>query len=466
MNPSANPENFLLGLHQITPETIAQYDERIPRYTSYPTVPFWTTEFGPEQFQSHLIEKTEGAETPLSLYVHLPFCAKRCLFCACNVIITSKQTVADDYLDVLEKEIKLARKHYKGNGKVIQLHLGGGTPNFLHHQQMDRLISILESEFDFSPTAERSIEIDPRVASPEDVHHLFTAQKFNRISYGVQDLHDETQAAIGREQACEITFRNVKAARDAGFTSVNIDLIYGLPMQTEASWAKTLEGVLELRPDRIALYNFAYLPERLPHHQKLEEDQLPDRDLKVAMFMNAHDAFAANGWTFIGMDHYALASDGLAVALQNASLRRNFMGYTTLNGTDLLSFGVSSISDFQGAFAQNVKKLSTYKSMVEAGELPVERGLRLNQNDLIRRFCVESVMCNGYLEFNTPELKAIQQQAQANLQRLEQEGLLELTSTALRVTLKGRVFLRNIAVVFDSYLQSPKNGKPMFSRAV
>lgn len=465
-NASNGPGNVLLGQNNITPETIAKYDQRIPRYTSYPTVPFWTTEFGSQQWGSHLAQTTQNTTKPLSLYVHLPFCAKRCLFCACNVIITIKKNVADDYLDVLEQEIKLVRSKYQGSGKVIQLHLGGGTPNFLSREQMDRLLSMLESEFEFASDAERSIEVDPRIASPEDIHHLFHSQRFNRISYGVQDLHDETQAAIGREQAGEITFKNVEAARKAGFSSVNIDLIYGLPMQTQASWAETLEGVLQLRPDRIALYNFAYLPERLPHHQQLDEAQLPDRDLKVEMFMTAHDALVSNGWTFIGMDHYALASDGLAKALNNQSLRRNFMGYTTLNGTDLLSFGVSSISDFQGAFSQNVKKLSTYKTMVEAGELPVERGMRLSDNDLLRRHCVESVMCNGFLEFNTPELEAIHQEAQPELERLEQEGLLELHPRAIHVTLKGRVFLRNIAVVFDSYLKHPQPGKPMFSRAV
>jgi oxygen-independent coproporphyrinogen III oxidase len=465
MTSPANPEHFLLRSHNITPETIARYDARIPRYTSYPTVPFWTTEFGPVQWSEHLERTTTGASTPLSLYVHLPFCAKRCLFCACNVIITSKNSVADDYLDVLEKEIRLARSHYKGTGKVIQLHMGGGTPNFLRREQMDRLLAILESHFDFAPDAERSIEIDPRIASPEDIHHLYHAQRFNRISFGVQDLDDETQAAIGREQTREITFRNVEAARSAGFSSVNIDLIYGLPMQSIESWNETLEGVLQLRPDRIALYNFAYLPERLPHHERLNEEQLPDRDEKVEMFMNAHDCLASNGWTFIGMDHYALESDGLAVALANTSLRRNFMGYTTLKGTDLFSFGVSSISDFQGAFSQNVKKLSTYKNMIEEGLLPVERGLLLSANDILRRHCVESVMCNGYLAFNTPELELIHKATRSALERLEQEGLLKLEPEAIRVTLKGRVFLRNIAVVFDSYLKASSD-KPMFSRSV
>ena len=463
MNP---PESERLADHSITPETIAQYDSRIPRYTSYPTVPFWSHQFGPTQFGHHIETHSHQSEKPLSLYVHIPFCGKRCLFCACNVIVTRKDDVAEAYLDVLEREILLARSHYKGTGRVIQLHLGGGTPNFLDQRQMDRLLAILESAFDFSPSAERSIEIDPRVATPESIHALYHHHRYNRISFGVQDLHDETQFAIGREQARDITFRNVEAARKAGFSSVNIDLIYGLPQQTAQSWEETLQGILQLRPDRIALYNFAYLPERLSHHKFLDPATLPERDLKVSMFMRAHDCLVSNGWNFIGMDHYALHTDSLSKALSTQTLRRNFMGYTTLKGTNLLGFGVSAISDFEGAFAQNVKKLTTHRSLIGEGLLPVEQGMVLSSDDLLRRHCVESVMCNGVLSFNTPELQVILQESLPALQQLEAEGLLRMQNATLFVTLKGRVFLRNIAVVFDAYLKNKPTNRPMFSRSV
>jgi oxygen-independent coproporphyrinogen III oxidase len=451
----------------ITHGTINAYDQRIPRYTSYPTAPYWTESFGSTHWRDH-IEQSSAASNDLSLYVHIPFCGQRCLFCACNVIITRKEGIASDYLDYVEREIGLIAKLYHGTGQVIQLHLGGGTPNYLTSSEMRRLGNILESHFPFSATAERSIEIDPRLATPDEIQELADIHRFGRISFGVQDFHDETQLAIGREQTLDATFANVEAARKSGFRSINIDLIYGLPCQTEVSWRQSLDQVLQLRPDRIALYNFAYLPGKLAHQRSFEAHVLPSAELKLQMFIEAHETLTRAGWVFIGMDHYALAQDSLALAQAEGTLRRNFMGYTTLRGTDMLAFGTSAISDFQGAFGQNVKKLSQYKEMLGGGVLPVERGMKLTHDDLLRRHVIEELMCNGVLKFDGTagdEIALLVMESRSALQPLEKDSLVRLNAESLQVTDKGRVFLRNIAVVFDAYVRTASI-KPVFSRAV
>lgn len=455
----------------VTPERLRHYDQRIPRYTSYPTAPYWKPEFEGRALARHLEENSDH-DGPLSLYIHIPFCEKHCLFCACNTIITTKREVAGEYLDWIEREVALMASRLKRRGPVIQLHLGGGTPNYLSHEQMARLVRVLEEHFPFAPDAERSIEVDPRVATPEDIRCLYSDHRFNRISFGVQDFHAETQAAIGREQTRDISFANVAAARAAGFTSVNIDLIYGLPLQTEHSWRATIDAIEEMRPDRIALYNFAYLPGRLAHQRTLDESQLPDPSLKLDMFIETHNRLLKTGWEFIGMDHYALADDSLARALSAGTLRRNFMGYTTLRGTDMLAFGVSAITDYQGAFAQNDKKLTVHRRMIEEGILPVERGMVLSADDRFRRFVIEEIMCNGVLHLNTDpavaggDIYALVMDEADRLAPLADDGLVVLDDTALRVTTKGRIFLRNIAVLFDAYLKDPSGKRPMFSRTV
>lgn len=449
----------------ITPEAIHVYDQRIPRYTSYPTAPYWTTAFGPTQWLEHL-KQTSANDRDLSLYVHIPFCEKRCLFCGCNVIITPKHEIAADYLDWLEREIACVREAWRGSGKVIQLHLGGGTPNYLDSAEMSRLIQMLSDAFPFAATAERSIEVDPRLATPEEIARLAHENGFSRISFGVQDFHEETQHAIGREQTLDCTFANVASARAAGFRSVNIDLIYGLPRQTKQSWSESLNHVCELRPDRIALYNFAFLPGKLPHQRVLNESEMPSPGAKLEMFIEAHERLTAIGWIFIGMDHYALADDSLSKAQQAGTLRRNFMGYTTLRGTNLLGFGTSAISDFEGAFAQNVKKLSQYKAMIAEGLLPIERGIKLSEDDLLRRTIIEELMCNGVLQFQLGNMVAeIVSQEMPRLQLLADDGLIALSPEAVHVTAKGRVFLRNIAAAFDAYLKSSASA-PVFSRAI
>lgn len=450
----------------ITPEAITKYDQRIPRYTSYPTAPFWTEEFDSPRWEAHLRDHA-GSTDPLSLYVHIPFCGKHCLFCACNVIITPRRDVAEDYLGYLEKEITLAGKHADVGGRAIQLHFGGGTPNYLDLDQMERVVRALEQAYPFDPKAERSIEIDPRIATPDYIAGLNARMGFNRISFGTQDFNEATQSAIGRGQTREVTFANVNAARANGYGSVNIDLIYGLPRQDDATWSETLDTVSELRPDRIALYNFAFLPSKLAHQRALNEEILPEPSMKLQMFIEAHDRLTAEGYVFIGMDHYALASDSLALALEDGSLRRNFMGYNTLRGTGMLSFGTSAISDYHGAFSQNHKKLSVYKRMITEGVLPVERGLPLSQEDLERRFLIEELMCGGVLRLSelSDRCSAILDEEKDELSRLADEGLVTVTPDEVRVTGKGRVFLRNIAVIFDEWIRKART-KHLFSRAV
>ncbi len=458
------PHSCSLARLGITAETLRAYDQRIPRYTSYPTAPVWTEEVRGREWARHL-DQTSPRSGPLSLYVHIPFCRKRCLFCACNVIVTRREGMAERYLDDLEREVALVRQAHRGAEEVVQLHLGGGTPNYLNSAEMKRLLDLLRAHFRFTPDAEQSIEVDPRIATREEVFRLRQVDGFNRISYGVQDFSDETQAAIGREQGREASFSNITAARDAGFESVNIDLIYGLPRQNNESWRDTLDCVLEARPDRIALYNFAYLPGRLPNHRRLEEAEMPSPALKLEMFMEAHDRLTAAGWRFLGMDHYAREEDSLTQAFEQGTMRRNFMGYTTLRGTDLLGFGVSSIGNFQDAFGQNTKKLNVYRAALGEGVLPVERGMVLSAEDVLRRDCIESLMCQGRLDLRDERVAGIVREALPPLGELEADGLLTLSDEELRVTLKGQMFLRNIAVLFDSYMQRTTN-KVTFSRAV
>lgn len=453
-----------LAQQGITPQKIQEYDQRIPRYTSYPTAPFWTEKFDAAAWRAHL-QKHADSPADLSLYVHIPFCEKHCLFCACNVIITPKKEVAEDYLRYLEMEIRLVASLAQSDGCVTQLHLGGGTPNYLTGGQLARLMAVLGESFAFDPHADRSIEVDPRRATPDDIAN-FRRIGFRRISFGVQDFHEETQQAIRREQARDAAFLNTAAAREAGFDSVNIDLIYGLPRQTEQSWQASLDDLAALRPDRIALYNFAFLPTKLAHQRALLDEELPGPEQKLEMFIEAHNRLIAEGYEFIGMDHYALPDEALSRGLREGTLRRNFMGYTTLRGVDLLGFGTSAISDYHGAYAQNTKKLSEYKRALSEGVLPTERGLLLNDDDLLRQFIIEEVMCNGVLPLDVrPGVRAAVEAERGALEKLASDGMLELDEKTLRVTQKGRIFLRNIAVHFDAYLKKPGESH-LFSRSV
>lgn len=464
---------------------IARYDTRAPRYTSYPPAPFWKPEFDGEAWRRHLAASAPepGAPPkPLSLYVHIPFCERHCLFCACNVVITSKEGIASRYLDALEREIDLAASLASEGREVVQLHLGGGTPNYLTADEMARLMATLRSRFRFAKEAEVSIEADPRVSSREEIRRFAEVDGFTRISFGAQDFHDATQEAIGRTQTFEITRDLIAEARAAGLRSVNIDLIYGLPRQTAASWRQTIDRFLAMRPDRLALYNFAFLPDRLAHQRGLVAEEMPSPDEKLEMFLETNERLLAEGYRFIGMDHYALAEDSLALALEDGTLRRNFMGYSTLRGTDTLAFGASAISEVAGAFAQNTKNLAEHEREVAEGRLPVERGMRLNDDDARRQWVIEQAMCAGFVgasayagRFPGGDFTAEFHAELERLAPLQADGLVEIDSTGLRVAPLGRFFLRNVAMAFDAYLPSvarlraeaPSSRKaPAFSRTV
>jgi oxygen-independent coproporphyrinogen-3 oxidase len=462
----------------LTPEFVERYNVRGPRYTSYPAAPYWTPAFDGDAWKRHLTARAAGdgregsgaSPRPLSLYVHIPFCQRHCHFCACNVIITEKEGIAGRYLDAVEQEVELVARLASTGREVVQLHLGGGTPNYLTGDEMARLMAILRGAFTFAEDAEVSIEVDPRISSPEEIERLAKVDGFNRISFGAQDFDEETQEAIGRSQTWDVTRRQTEAARANGFSSVNLDLIYGLPRQTIASWRETIDRFLDLRPDRLALYNFAYLPERVANQRHIDERELPCADDKLTMFLETNARLLEAGYRFIGLDHYALEGDTLTAALDDGSLRRNFMGYTTLLGTDLLGFGVSAISDFEGVFTQSTKILTEYERLLDERRLPTERGLALSTDDERRRYLVERIMCAGNVREADYAARYGEGFAAAHGEELERlaplatDGLVVINNAGLYVTPMGRFFLRNVAMVFDAYLPKSApifNGEPL-----
>ncbi|MGH7145930.1 MAG: oxygen-independent coproporphyrinogen III oxidase [Planctomycetota bacterium] len=459
-------------------EFLERYDVVAPRYTSYPTAPVWTPTFGAEAYRDHLRSlaaaagsTATGARRTGSLYFHIPFCEHRCAFCACNVIISKRQAVANPYVASLTREMALVREAFPLDLDIQQMHWGGGTPNYLTEEQFRQLVSAIRARFQFHPDAEISIEVDPRHTSPEQIA-LLRELGFNRLSFGVQDFDPRVQAAIDRHQTVEQAESAADAARKNGFLSVNFDLIYGLPYQTQATFAATLETVKRLSPDRIALYNFAYLPARLKHQEKVDVEALPRGVAKFDLFLQAVEGLTAAGYEYIGMDHFAKPQDDLAVAWRERTIQRNFMGYTTRAGHDLFSFGTSSISLVGDAYAQNVKHLATFEREVAEGRLPIERGLKLSAEDLLRKRVISDLMCFGRCEKSAVEREFhidFDRHFAAELQALAPvlaDGLAVVTNQRVEVTALGQAMLRNVAVVFDAYLLQPNKPQTQFSRAV
>lgn len=455
---------------------LKNYNVRGPRYTSYPTVPAWNESFDAQAYRQALRENREqfaGQNRPLSLYVHLPFCESRCLFCSCNVVITRNQGTASHYLDVLEREINLAADEVDTTRPVTQLHWGGGTPTYHNAEQLERVFHMLKRRFTFSPDAEIALEIDPRVTTE---HQLGTLRKlgFNRVSMGLQDVDQQVQAAVHRLQSREQTEDLLQAARDLGFQGTNLDLIYGLPYQTLESFNETLDQVLELSPDRFALYNFAFVPWLSPWQKALPQEAMPSGEQKFEIFKQAITRFMEAGYIYIGMDHFAKPEDELSLALEAGTLHRNFMGYTTRAGQgDLLGFGVSAISALDGAFSQNVKPLPDYENSIKAGNLPGWRGMTLSEEDKRRRHIILTLLCQGRLDFTqlSDELgldfQASYEEELKALQSKEEDGLIELSANGLELLPLGRIFSRNVAMVFDAYLtQQQSSQKPIFSKTL
>lgn len=440
----------------LSKELAQKYSRPGPRYTSYPTAPNWSKNFRPDDFHQAL-QTSNKKGSPLSLYFHIPFCEERCTFCACSVVATKRHEVAKPYLKALEKEIDCVSEVLAPNRSVVQIHWGGGTPTYLSPEQISELFLHIQKHFQLAPNAEVSIEIDPRVTTAEQLTTL-RRLGFNRASLGVQDFETAVQKEAGRIQSEEETARIVETGRGLGFESMNMDLVYGLPKQTQKTFQKTIEKVLGLDPDRIALFNFAYVPWMHRHQQKMDEKDFPSPFAKLEMFCQAIQTFEEAGYQFIGLDHFAKKKDELCKAKREGTMYRNFQGYTTHRECDLVGLGVTSISYVDETFAQNAKKLKDYEERVSKTGLTTQSGLRLSPEDLKRQKTIRELFCH-----QKTELDASWQREKMALQSFEADGLITLQGNRLTVTPLGRLFLRNIGMVFDTYL---KQGDGKFSKTV
>jgi oxygen-independent coproporphyrinogen III oxidase len=452
---------------------LQRYDKPGPRYTSYPTAVEFSDAFDEAAYRGRLQAASAMNDQPLSLYVHLPFCEERCLYCGCMTIITHRREVADRYLQYLEREIEMLADALQGRQMVVQHHWGGGTPTYLTVQQIQRLHSVISRHFAVQVDAETAIEIDPRVTTREQLRTL-RSLGFNRLSLGVQDFTPEVQEAIGRYQGERATRELYDYARSIGFDSINVDLIYGLPRQELSSFARTLSEVTAMRPDRIAVYSYAHVPWLRPHQKQIQVADLPDRDVKLQLIGAAIESFVAAGYMPIGMDHFALADDELAVAARERRLHRNFMGYTTRRAMDMVGVGLSAIGDVAGAFAQNVKKLPAYYNAIDAGRFPIERGYILTDDDTVRRQVITELMCNFFVDRIAVEEKFgidFNRYFSSELETLTapggpvSDGFLQITPYGLEVADDGRLFVRAICMHFDRYLRLHAD-RPTFSRTI
>ena len=457
---------------------ISKYDRSGPRYTSYPTADRFSEDFDCASYlQAVTALHARGARPPLSLYVHIPFCDTVCYYCACNKIVTHDRSKAATYLGYLKREIEMQGKLFAGHNEVEQLHFGGGTPTYLSDAQMEDLLQHLRRWFSFASdsTGEYAIEVDPRSVTPERIHSL-RRQGFNRLSLGVQDFDPEVQKAVNRIQPESQTREIIKAARDAGFRSISIDLIYGLPKQTVMSMSQTLAKVIAANPDRVAIYNYAHLPHLFKPQRRINEDDLPDADAKLSMLFLCIRRLTEAGYVYIGMDHFAKPGDELAVAQSQGRLHRNFQGYSTHAESDLIACGVSAISAVGATYSQNAKTLDEYYDRIDRNELPIRRGHRLNMDDLVRRAVIQMLMCNFELSITAietayPIIFNSYFAAELNKLRVMQaDGLLVMDGEWISVTLKGRLLIRNICMVFDRYLNQamPVNTSRLvrYSRAI
>jgi len=455
-------------------ELLRKYDRPGPRYTSYPTAVEFTSEFTEADYKAKLAEANRAEDEPLSLYVHLPFCEERCSFCGCNVVITKKHHVSVEYLGHLHREIDLLASHLPSRRRVSQYHWGGGTPTYQSVDEMRALQRKVTEHFHLEPDAEVAIEVDPRVTSCEQMD-LLKEMGFSRISMGVQDFTPAVQDAIDRHQTEAQTRDLYEYTKRLGFHSINLDLIYGLPLQTPEAFERNMEVVLELRPDRVALYSYAYVPWVKSNQKKLDAEELPSPEVKLELFVLAREMFLEAGYAQIGMDHFALPGDELATAAAARRLHRNFMGYTVKMGTDMLGVGTSAIGDVGGCFAQNVKKLPAYYHAIGEGRFPIERGYLLNEDDRIRRDVITRLMCNFHLDradvervhgidFGTYFARELEELARSD--GPVGHGFLEIHPDRLEVVGDGRLFVRNICMVFDRYLRSTTKDSPIFSRTV
>ncbi|MGJ5672621.1 MAG: oxygen-independent coproporphyrinogen III oxidase [Nostochopsis sp.] len=448
-------------------DIIKKYDIPTPRYTSYPPATELNTAFTASEFKD-AIASSNQRKTPLSLYFHIPFCQSACYFCGCNVVISNNKNIAKTYLEYLEREIKHTASLIDTDKQAVQMHWGGGTPNYLSLGQVENLWNNITRHFRFDPQAEISLEINPRDV---DKQYIFFLKEigFNRISFGIQDFNPQVQAAINRVQPEKTLFEVMEWIREAGFQSVNVDLIYGLPHQTYQSFHETIKKTIELDPDRIAVFNFAYVPWVKPVQKNIAQDALPAPQEKLEIFKMTIEELTNNKYLFIGMDHFAKPHDELAIAQRNYTLKRNFQGYTTWAQAELFGFGATSVSMLEDAYAQNHKQLRDYYQAIDADILPIGKGIKLNGDDILRRDVIMRLMSHAKLdkqdiedkyhicfnEYFAPELEA--------LQLLESDGLVSLSKNEIGITEIGRLLVRNIAVNFDAHRLTQEQ---KFSRAI
>lgn len=452
-------------------QLLRKYDKAGPRYTSYPPLPVFASDYGSNQSEIDIILNNHKSSADLSLYIHIPFCHSLCWFCGCTTVVTPNREHVRTYLQYLKKEIQRISQYVSRNREVVQLHWGGGTPTYLKPNEIEDLAMFLREKFTLSTEIEAGIEVDPRQLILEHLL-ILRASGFNRVSVGVQDFDTRVQKAVNRIQPEEKVYETIQWCRGLAFKSINIDLIYGLPLQTLASFERTIDKVIELSPDRIAVYNYAHVPWLKPHQKLIHQEDLPSTDTKLQILKMTIEKLRGAGYAYIGMDHFAKSTDELAIARRNKTLHRNFQGYSTKAGVDLYGFGMSAISHFGDVYVQNVKTLREYYEAIDNKGLATQRGHRMTEDDRIRNHVIMRLMCDGEViksevedQFNI----LFDEYFDESLDRLQEfisDGLATNTLTKISVTELGRLFLRNIAMCFDVYIDELAKKQPMFSRAV
>ncbi len=460
---------------QLDADLLRRYDMAGPRYTSYPTAREFRPDFGEAEYRRHVLSGHSGAEAPLSLYVHIPFCENPCFYCGCNRLITRDHAAADRYLDPLAREIALVASLFGKNRPVRQLHLGGGTPNFLRPEQLSRLVDGLGRGFFLTSSAERdySVELDPRFLTVEFIDTL-ARLGFNRASFGVQDFDPQVQRAVNRIQSEAQTLEAIAQCRERGFQSINVDLLYGLPRQTVEGFGRTLSAVIGARPDRVAVYGYAHLPQLFKAQRQLDAAALPNAETRLALLRLAIEALGAAGYRYIGLDHFALPEDDLARARERGDLHRNFMGYTTHADCDLIGLGVSAISHVSDCFSQNHRDLQHWEGALDDGRLPIWRGLVASFDDIVRADVIQRIMCQGVVDVRAVEERhhivfgEYFAEALAKLGPLGADGLVTIGAREIRATDRGQLLLRLLAMCFDHYIgpRADAAEPPRFSKVI
>jgi len=452
-------------------DLIVRYGGRGPRYTSYPTALQFNDELTADVYRAKAKESNDS-DVPLSLYVHIPFCHSLCYYCGCNKIVTRNEERVARYMEMLYREIEMQSELFDRNRKIEQLHFGGGTPTYLDKKQLGALMDHLRASFTFDESDDRefSIEVDPRTVDAERIRELWDLG-FNRLSLGIQDFNEDVQKAVNRAQSPAEVQTLVDSARAAGFGSISFDLIYGLPHQTVESFDKTLDTVIAMQPDRLAVYNYAHLPQRFKGQRMINAEDIPAPETKLDLLHHTIDKLCDAGFIYIGMDHFALPEDELVIARKNGTLQRNFQGYSTHRQCDLIALGVSGIGGIGNMFAQNSISTIEYEEIIESGELPIVKGLLIDDDDLVRAAVIQDLMCYDSLSFDdfgarhNIDFREYFASEIEKLDVLEKDDLIALTDAGIEITPRGRLLLRNIAMTFDRYIDLEENDN-RFSKAI